>query len=221
MSTFHSLGLAIIGEAEGRRPALARVAEDDRALTGQLKRIVADLRTDGIISATLLNWFQEQFVPYRSQHEFQTWGAYWDYIRRYEIRSLKGEQVKSFEECEIANFLYLHGVNYEYERIYEHDTGTPEKGPYRPDFYLPDAAIYIEHFGIDADGKTAPFVPQEEYLRSMAWKRQLHAARGTTLIETFSHERCRRHIDPEPGGETPGPRRPPVSAPACRGFRRL
>ena len=22
----------------------------------------------------------------------------------------------------------------------------------------------------------------------MAWKRQLHAARGTTLIETFSHE---------------------------------
>ena len=188
VSTFHSLGLAIIGEAEGRRPALARVAEDERALTGQLKRIVTDLRTDGIISATLLNWFQEQFVPYRSQHEFQTWGAYWDYIRRYEIRSLRGEQVKSFEECEIANFLYLHGVNYEYERLYEHDTGTPEKGPYRPDFYLQDAAIYIEHFGIDANGKTAPFVPQEEYLSSMAWKRELHAERGTTLIETFSHE---------------------------------
>ncbi len=190
VSTFHSLGMAIIGEAEGQRPALAKAAEDDRALTDLLKRIVADLRTDGIISETLLSWFQEQFVPYRSQHEFQTWGAYWDYIRRYEIRSLRGEQVKSFEECEIANFLYLQGVHYEYERAYEHNTGTPEKGPYRPDFYLPDAAIYIEHFGIDADGKTAPFVPQEEYLRSMAWKRQLHAERGTTLIETFSHERA-------------------------------
>ncbi len=188
VSTFHSLGLAIIGKAEGRRPALAKVAEDDRALAGLLKRIVADLRTDRTLSATLLNWFQEQFAPYRSQSEFQTWGAYWDYIRRYEIRSLKGEKVKSFEECEIANFLYLQGVNYEYERIYEHTTGTPGKGPYRPDFYLPDAAIYIEHFGIDANGKTAPFVPQQEYLRSMAWKRQLHAERGTTLIETFSHE---------------------------------
>ena len=188
VSTFHSLGLAIVGEAEGRRPALAKVAEDDRALTDLLKRIVADLRTDRTISATLLSWFQEQFAPYRSQSEFQTWGAYWDYIRRYGIRSLEGEQVKSFEECEIANFLYLHGVNYEYERAYEHNTGTPGKGPYRPDFYLPDAAIYIEHFGIDANGKTAPFVPQQEYLRSMAWKRQLHAERGTTLIETFSHE---------------------------------
>ena len=188
VSTFHSLGLAIIGEAEGRRPALAKAAEDDRALTDLLKNIVAELRADRTLSATLLSWFQEQFAPYRSQHEFQTWGAYWDYIRRYGIRSLKGEPVKSFEECEIANFLYLHGVNYEYERAYEHNTGTPEKGPYRPDFYLPDAAIYIEHFGLDANGKTAPFVSQKEYLRSMAWKRHLHAERGTTLIETFSHE---------------------------------
>ena len=128
VSTFHSLGLAIVGETEGRRPALAKVAEDPQALTDLLKRIVADLRTDRTLSATLLSWFQEQFAPYRSQAEFQTWGAYWDYIRRYGIRSLKGEQVKSFEECEIANFLYLHGVNYEYERIYEHDTGTPGEG---------------------------------------------------------------------------------------------
>ena len=188
VSTFHSLGLAIVGEAEGQRPALAKVAEDPQALTDLLKRIVAELRTDRTLSATLLSWFQEQFAPYRSQSEFQTWGAYWDHIRRYGIRSLKGEQVKSFEECEIANFLYLRGVNYEYERTYEHNTGTPEKGPYRPDFYLPDAAIYIEHFGINANGKTASFVPQKEYLRSMTWKRQLHTERGTTLVETFSHE---------------------------------
>ena len=35
--TFHSLGMSIIGEAEGRRPALARAAEDDRALRDLLK----------------------------------------------------------------------------------------------------------------------------------------------------------------------------------------
>ena len=90
--------------------------------------------------------------------------------------------------CEIANFLYLYSVHYEYERVYEHDTATPEKAPYQPDFYLPDAGIYIEHFGIDAEGKTAPFVPQEKYLESMAWKRRTHAEHGTILIETFSHE---------------------------------
>ena len=188
--TFHSLGMEIIGEAEGRRPALAKAAEDERALIHLLKSIVVELITDRRVSETILSWFREQFAPYRSQHEFRTWGEYWDYIRRHEILSLKGEKVRSFEECEIANFLYLHGVNYEYERVYEHDTATPEKGSYRPDFHLPDAGIYIEHFGIDAEGNTAPFVPQEEYLESMTWKRQTHAENGTILVETFSHERA-------------------------------
>ncbi len=190
VSTFHGLGLAIIGKVEDRRPALAKAAEDERVQIGLLKGIVAELIADRNISETVLAWFREQFAPYRSQHEFKTWGAYWDYIRRYEIRSLKGERVKSFEECEIANFLYLNGVDYEYERVYEHETGTSEKGPYRPDFFLPDADIWIEHFGIDAGGKTAAFVPQEEYIESMAWKRDLHEKHGTTLVETFSHERA-------------------------------
>ncbi len=190
VSTFHALGLAIVGKVEGRRPALAKVAEDDRALLHLLKGIVADLVAEKEVSETVLDWFQEQFAPYRSQHEFRSWGEYWDYIRRHQIRSLKGERVKSFEECEIANFLYLHGVDYEYERVYVHDTSTSEKGRYRPDFYLPESGIWIEHFGIDAEGRTAPFVPQEEYLESMAWKRALHEKHGTTLIETFSHERA-------------------------------
>ena len=190
VSTFHSLGLAIIGKVEGRRPALARAVEDERAQIRLLKGIVAELIADRNISETVLAWFREQFAPYRSQHEFKTWGAYWDYIRRYEIRSLKGERVKSFEECEIANFLYLNGVAYEYERVYEHETGTSEKGPYRPDFFLPDADIWIEHFGINAEGKTAAFVPQEEYIESMVWKKALHEKHGTTLVETFSHERA-------------------------------
>ena len=77
---------------------------------------------------------------------------------------------------------------YEYEADYEHDTATEEKRQYRPDFHLPEAGIYIEHFGLDAQGGTAPFVDREEYLEGMEWKRQLHEERGTVLIETFSHE---------------------------------
>ena len=186
--TFHSLGLKIIGEVEGQRPAIAKVAQDDRALTDLLKTIVSDLIADDGVSETVLIWFREQFAPYRSPHEFKTWGEYYDYIRRYEIRSLKGEQVKSFEECEIANFLYLNGIEYEYERLYEHQTATADKGPYRPDFYLPGPDIWIEHFGINAQGKTAPYIPQQEYLEQMEWKRELHQTQGTTLIETFSYE---------------------------------
>ena len=187
--TFHSLGMAIIGEAEGKRPTLAKSAENDRALFDLLKGIVADLLTGETLSRILLKWFQDWFAPYRNEHAFRSWGEYWDYIRRYDIRSLRGEKVKSYEECEIANFLYLNGVAYEYEAPYEHDTTTPEKRQYQPDFHLTESGIYIEHFGLDADGKTAPFVDREKYLLAMEWKRRTHAEHGTVLIETFSHER--------------------------------
>ena len=186
--TFHSLGMSIIGEAEGKRPTLAKAAEDEKALLDLLKRMVADLLADRKFSGILLKWFQDQFAPYKSEHEFRTLGEYWDYIRRHEIRSLKGEMVKSFEECDITNFLYLNGVPYEYERAYEHDTATPDRRQYQPDFYLPDAGIYIEHFALSSSGDTPPFIDRQEYLRSRDWKRRLHAEHGTVLIETFSHE---------------------------------
>ena len=188
--TFHSLGMAIIGEVEGKRPALARTAESDRALFDRLKGIVAELLAEGALSETVLEWFQDHISPYKSEHEFETWGAYWNYIRKNDIRSLKGDEVKSYEECEIANFLYLNGIPYEYEPPYKHETATTEKRQYKPDFFLHDHGIYIEHFGIDAAGNTAPFVDREKYLQEMEWKRQLHAEHGTVLIETFSHERA-------------------------------
>ncbi len=186
--TFHSLGMAIVGEAEGKRPALAATAENDRTLFDLLKGIVAGLLADRGLSATLDQWFQEGFAPYRSEHEFRNWGEYYDYIRKFDIRSVKGETVRSFEECEIANFLYSHGVAYEYEAPYEHDLATSERRQYKPDFRLREHGIYIEHLGIDADGNTAPFVDREQYWRDMEWKRGVHADHGTVLIETFSHE---------------------------------
>ncbi len=188
--TFHSLGMAIIGEASGKRPALASVAENYNALLRLIKSILADLLKDRQLSATVKDWFQDWFAPYRSEHDFKSWGEYYNYIRKYDIRSLNDETVRSFEECEIANFLYLNGVAYKYEAPYEHDLATSEKRQYKPDFYLPEHGVYIEHFGIDASGNTAPFVDREKYLREMDWKRSVHADHGTILIETFSHERA-------------------------------
>ena len=147
--TFHSLGMAIIGKAEGKCPALAPAAENEQARFDLLKGIVDDLLADRELSTILREWFQDWFAPYKSEHKFESWGNYYDYIRKFDIRSLKGETVRSFEECEIANFLYLNGVTYKYEAPYEHDLATSEKRQYKPDFHLPDHGIYMEHFGID------------------------------------------------------------------------
>ena len=98
--------------------------------------------------------------------------------------------VKSFEECRIANFLYLNGVSYEYERPYEHATATARKVQYKPDFYLRDAGIYIEHFALSENGDTPRFIDRAKYTAERRWKLELHAKHGTTLIETFSHEQA-------------------------------
>ena len=190
--TFHSLGSEIIGEAEGRRPSVASVASDDRRLRYQLKGFVEELREDPKVSKRVLEWFQHSFAPYKSQHEFKSWGEYYDYLRSFSIRALNGERVKSFEEVVIANFLYLNGVRYEYEAHYEHDTATAKKRQYKPDFYLPDHGIYIEHFGLDAKGQPAPYIDRDEYLEGREWKRETHRRYGTVLIETFSHEHAGR-----------------------------
>ena len=190
VSTFHALGLEIIGQAQGRKPALAKASEGGAGLTGLVKKIITELLADHEVSQRLIAWFEHQFAPYKSEHQCASWGEYHYYIRRFNIRTLQGEEVKSFEECEIANFLFLHGVDYEYERNYEHDTATSTKRQYRPDFYLPEYGIYIEHFGIDAAGNTASFVDRAQYLADMKWKQDLHAQHGTVLIETFSHQQA-------------------------------
>ena len=93
--TFHGLGMAIIGEAEGKRPTLAATAENDRTLFDLLKGIVADLLADDELSGTLHEWFRGEFAPYRSEHEFRNWSEYHDYIRKFDIRTLKGRMIKA------------------------------------------------------------------------------------------------------------------------------
>ena len=187
--TFHGLcSKEIIGEAEGRRPSVASVASDGFALRNLLEGFVEALPDDRNVSASALDWFQHLFAPYKSQHDFKSWGEYYDYLWRFSIRALNGDKVKSFEEVVVANFLYLNGVRYEYEALYEHDTAASGRGQYKPDFFLPDYRVYIEHFGLDAEGNTASYVDRKQYLRDMKWKRETHERHGTVLIETFSHE---------------------------------
>lgn len=106
------------------------------------------------------------------------------------IITIKKEEVKSIEELVIANFLFLNGINYCYEREYEVDTSDEWHCQYKPDFYLPDFNIYIEHFGINKDGRV-PWLNkegEEKYIESIRWKRETHAKHKTILVETYSYE---------------------------------
>ena len=103
--------------------------------------------------------------------------------------TLCGEKVKSLEEVSIANFLFLNGVRYEYESKYPYQTNDANFKVYRPDFYLPDYDIFIEHFGVNKNGKLPWLsdIEEKKYLEGMAWKRQQHRTNGTKLLETYSY----------------------------------
>ncbi|WP_340116169.1 UvrD-helicase domain-containing protein [Pelagibius sp. 7325] len=196
--TFHALGYDIIKKVEGKAPALAAHASDDvqfRALLRDIleREIGENARSAGLI----LRWFTEFYWCYRSEWDFKTLDDYYSYVEAHELRTLQGEVVRSFEECEIANWLYLNGIAYEYEPNYEHQLPEAGRREYTPDFRLSESGVYIEHFGVrrerGPDGEdlftTAPCVDRERYLKDMAWKRQVHLEQGTILIETFSYER--------------------------------
>jgi len=193
--TFHALGYKIIAEVEGSAPALAAHASDDAQFRKLLREILVDevMERSGMKNL-ILKWFAEFYWPYKSQWDFKALDEYYQYVEAHELRTLQGEYVRSFEELEIANWLYLNGIAYEYEPIYEHNLPENNRRAYTPDFKLTESGIYIEHFGVrKSRGSdrlvTAPYIDCERYLEDMAWKRKVHEQHGTTLVETYSYER--------------------------------
>ena len=196
--TFHALAYDIIGIVEGSKPALADHATDDLAFTNLIKQILKDLvHSLSEVSKAIIQFFAHFLVEPKTEWDFKTKHEFYTHMEAQDLRTLQGEKVKSYEELQIANWLYENGVEYEYEPVYEHKIPETGRRDYQPDFRLTESGIYIEHFGVRrqkmADGSeklfTAPFVDRTEYLASMEWKRQVHAEHETTLIETFSYER--------------------------------
>lgn len=203
VETFHSLGLRILSENSGKK----------RTVEEQLKSYLTRYFEDELVNNPqraneLFQYIALYFYSapvYKKQYKDD--GEIYKELKSLDYRTLrdrlskltenrgkretlKHEFVKSNEELIIANYLFTNGINYEYERPYEIETGTIDKRQYTPDFYLPEYNVYLEHFGIDKSGKTPQYDKEAEakYLRSIEWKRQIHRHYGTKCIETYSYE---------------------------------
>lgn len=189
VKTFHSLGMHIIAQVEGVVPQINKMAEDDHLRAKFVDDQVQRLLQDEQYKSRLVAYFLYYSYPYKSVFNFNSLGEYNQYILENDIRTLQGELVKSYEECEIANFLYRQGVAYQYEANYQVNTSGPDYRAYQPDFYLPEYGIYIEHFAVNEQNQTPPFIDRQKYLEGMAWKRALHLKHKTRLIETYSYQK--------------------------------
>ena len=99
------------------------------------------------------------------------------------------ETLRSAQEVRIANFLYMNGIEYTYEKTFPFNIKGSYK-PYTPDFTIEQdgKVAYIEHFGISEDGRNSLYNAEqlEQYKRAINDKVRLHKEHQTTLIYTFS-----------------------------------
>lgn len=188
---FHKFGVKVIGKATGKSPSVSNDAGKPQSL---LNKIIQQLiESDPDFQAKYLLFKTAYLRPPLSPFAFKTQSE-WEKARRRSFDRFKdgfetyqGEIVKSHGEKAIANWLYSQGVPYQYERNYEHDTANEHHRQYKPDFYLPEINLYLEHYAVDQHGKPPAHFGQK-YLDDMKWKSGIHQQYKTDLISTTFHE---------------------------------
>lgn len=117
--------------------------------------------------------------------------------RTNKITTIANEVLRSAQEVQIANYLYLHKIDYTYESPYPYHILKAKK-PYTPDFCIKQGnkIAYIEHFGITEDGHHSHYTPEQltKYKKEIVDKIALHKKHGTTLIYTFSKYNDEREL---------------------------
>ncbi len=203
--TFHALGLKFLkmyeGDSDSKDSMVSKLSKSKKEFNSFINKHIDEMFNDKKYRKKLEKHFISYLKPYKSvfDESFHSLKDYVRYMRDNGIKkTLKGHDVESFEEFEISNFLYLNGINYEYEMEYKGPVPEPSDGKrrkkYRPDFYLIDYDIYIEHFAIDKDGNPPPHWFESNYVAQMEWKRTLHKNNNTRLIETYSYERMQNRL---------------------------
>jgi len=200
VKTFHSFGYEILSEVEETRPSISRFSTGGRKT--QTKLFTDLIRHLYMTDPAFMKAWQEFLIidkypnpdifKVKSQREYEDYLVEMGAKRRripegteLIITTMDGTEVRSFEEARIANWLALNGVEYEYERQYVNPQNPEQSIKYNPDFYYPQADLYHEHFAVNSEGETPPFI-DDSYLTEMDWKRKTHHENGTKLIETHS-----------------------------------
>lgn len=202
--TFHKLGMKFL---RGTEPETQKIIDE-----GGMFKIIEKYFLEKLFrNKRLLSEFKDAFSKYLYLDEecmkFDTYDEYYDnYIRmkyehnknnlREEIsniisnrtiynKTINGDRVKSLGEVRIANFLYTHGINYEYEKPYQyHVIG---KRDYKPDFTIFDTnPLYVEFFGLASLNNDFSIECElEKYKKEIYVKRETHRFNKTNLIELY------------------------------------
>ena len=204
IATFHSIGNTIIKDNDAQRRKIVEQGFMYKVIEDYLTTKLTD---EWFIKKVLLFFASYLNMPFEAENAtllFKTLSANehttikgdlataLDEYHRDQTRrkiTINDERVRSADECRIANFLFIKGIEYEYEPVYPYGFADTTK-PYCPDFLIKykGQEIYLEHFGISQDGFNNRFSDEENelYRQHVKDKIRLHKEHGTKLIYTFS-----------------------------------
>ena len=205
VSTFHRVGFDLINNSEDKKI----VVEEGFLYNSVRDYLKTKILNDKNMSSKILLLFAsyldapnkhdiplDELFEIASKKEFSTLRSDLkeelnDIQRKREARriTIKNEKVASHQELQIANFLYINGIDYIYEDPYKYHIEGASK-IYTPDFHIfqGNKEAYLEHFGmIDDKGKNNKRTPEEikKYTDAIKDKIKLHTQHGTTLLKTY------------------------------------
>lgn len=118
---------------------------------------------------------------------------YFQFVRSLRYESLRGDRVKSRGEKIIADFLYEHGINYQYERPSWPRKNSESATVYKPDFtiFSNGRRLVLEHWALDPQDEDATLPAHWEtsvsaYRESIRFKRAFWKRENVPLLETHS-----------------------------------
>ena len=207
VKTFHKLGLDIIAESTNKKPSILGLSPKE--ILQLLNSFINNSKGNEQYFNNLIDFLAYYLKPYKDIHEFKSDSEHNNYLKEQKLEGYKiinkktkdgveisyRERFKSQEEVFISNFLFRNNIEYRYEESYKYKTASKKFGQYKPDFYLPEYDIYIEHFGINENNEVPNWFNGKDglsanqvYNEGISWKRNEHKYNGTKLIETYSWE---------------------------------
>ena len=205
ITTFHSAGNAIVRKQNDQR---VNIVDSSKLYWVLMDYFKGNLLKDPRMVNNLILFFGSYFdAPY----EGDDLNAFFDSVAKANYSTLKSdlneyiqeicdmrskkhvtianEVLRSKQEVEIANFLYMNNLDYSYEPLYPYNIQFSRK-PYTPDFFISQEGriAYIEHFGISESGRNDRYSPDqiEAYKKAIRHKVEIHRQHGTALIYTYS-----------------------------------
>ena len=213
VTTFHKTGYAILRRQDAERRMIVDQGFMFNVINNYLKGNI--LENPELVDKLILFFGSYFDAPY----EGEDLNDFFNYISKADFSTIRGnideysekiinertgkcqtiarETLRSAQEVLIANFLFLNGIEYTYEKPYPFSISSSYK-VYTPDFTITqgDKVAYLEHFGITQDGKNSRYNAEQlaKYKREVNDKVTLHKKHGTDLIYTFSAYNDGRNI---------------------------